>query len=133
MTYDAVRGKRGALKRGEQQNLDLMSGWDKEEDITVPAGETDLAAGTLPCGEARSKYACRGVINNTDTAGLLYYKVTDDSTVRFIYLAAGGSFYPTRRITHLRGTGQSTTVAKVKTLWKDLKIEDGTGEETATA
>jgi len=131
MAYDSRKGKLGVLIRGMLQNLDLMAGWDKEEDIEIPADETNLEAGDLPCGEERANYACRGLINNTDTAGLVYYKIADDSTVRFIYLSAGGAFYPTRRIVELRGTGQSTTVTKVKTLWKDLKIENGTGEETA--
>ena len=131
MAYNSTKQKSGYL-RGSDASIEMMSGWDREEDLTVPTGDTDLTFGNLPSGEARSLYSCRGIINNSANAGTISYVISDDTTVRTIYLPVGGTFYPARKFVTIKGTSNGTSASMViKLMYHDVLVAKGEGPQYA--
>ena len=122
----------GNINRSPAQSLDVISGWDQEEDITIAGisgAELDLTSESdlLPNGIARGNYVCIGFSNETDTAGVVAYKLEEssDTTARTKYLNAG----ETHRLGPVIGSivKATTTITAIKLYYKDRYVYNGAG------
>ena len=129
--------KRGSLfgfLRGKYHNLDMISSWDNEEDLTVPAGDTVLSSGNTPDSVARNKFYCRAIHNYGETAiTVVYYLIgMAETTDRTCRIPSGQTFHVLNNILTIRGTGNGTTAAAtIKLLYKERRIVDNDAPEKA--
>jgi len=140
IAYDSKGGI--GTPNSSQNSLDLLCGWDIEEDLTVPSGDTDLTAGSVD-GTAsnnmfpRSLYYAVGLINLDLTTPISVAYTSKLRTTATTYTSSKKT-YPLQPgqegrcmpLITLYGTSNGTTAgAKVKILYKERAIYDGTGPQ----
>jgi hypothetical protein len=126
MAFDPAGSGYGLRPRSDRDLNEIMAVQDREEDITVASGDTDLTSGNLPTGEARNKYYARVLYNLSLTAAMtVKYHVLGDQTLRSIGIAPCGSFVCAQPILIIAGTSEGATAGSLKIMYKDRAVVDG--------
>lgn len=122
-------GKYGE-QRISQVALDMMSGWDDEEDVTIADTDLTLTSGVtgdygtgVGSGSTRSKLYARGLHNYGSSAATVKYQTIDGGTSKTFtcYLTAGASLAPmggSKGISKIVLSG-TTASATIKVWYKD--------------
>lgn len=115
-------------KREERDSLQLMAGYDDEEDYTITGSNKDLTTGNLTSGNARSDFHCRGIHNFGAAAATVKYVLLDDATAttRTCIINSGNTFAPTPPLKTIVVSG-STASATIKLLYWDILNSKGDG------
>ena len=115
--------------RPSGSNIELQTGWDFDEDVSVSETAIDLNTATVITltNEPRNAYYCRGFHNPNATAMTIKYTCFDQTaaTLHTAYILAGGIYSAHVNVATIGGTG--ATVGTLKLYWKDRRVVDGSG------